>query len=364
MRIKRWLEAYLLSLGSPNLVKFVSVRPSASEIRVTENCNSRCMTCNAWKNRSVNELTTAEFKNVFFQLRQLGVDCVVFTGGEPLLRHDIGSIIREAKLVGFNEVMLITNGLLLEQKAPVLVESGLDRLLVSIDGMEATDERIKGIPTHFKRATQGIAIANRLAEKEKVDLKTVVLTTLMRPNAEEIPMLIDKCRSLGASWYFNLLESNIRFFRNTDMASLRIESQEAIDTLFDHLSDLQKSPSSRYFCYHQLNYARDYLKGKNRFIPCVHGYIRINIGAHGEVYSGCFVLEPMGNVREEKLSHIISTKRYRKRIERMYVRNCPGCTNLWGEQVISKHIVSHIFHCQGIRTALFPDLRQKQIATA
>lgn len=348
------LDSFLLSLGNPALVKFVSFRPTGSEIRVTENCNSRCITCNAWKNRSVDELTTEEFRDVFYQLKRLGVSCVTFSGGEPLLRRDVGSLIKEARSTGFNEVMLITNGLLLEQRAPELIESGLTHLLVSIDGIEATDNKIKGIPTHFERATKGIRVVNRLKEKEKVDFKTVVLTTPMKLNIKEIPLLIERCHDLGALWYFNLLECNIDFFRDIDILDLLVSDHKSIDILFDYLGQMQKErPSATYFCNHQLEYARGFLKGKDNYVPCVHGYRRINIGAHGEVYSGCFVLGPIGNVREEKISEIVKTKRYRKRLERMYVRRCTGCTNLWGEQILSKSFIAHSFRCEGKGRVLF-----------
>jgi MoaA/NifB/PqqE/SkfB family radical SAM enzyme len=347
IKLLQLLDKFALSIGNPALAKLVPFRPAASEVRVTENCNSRCITCRAWRNRSTNELTVEEFKDIFLQLRRLGVSCIAFTGGEPLLRRDIGRIVMEARLSGFEEVMLITNGLLLEQKAQDLIDSGLTHLLVSIDGLDGTDNRIKGIPSHFDRAIRGIYAASRFKENKKADVKIVVLTTLTQLNVKEVPALIEECHKLGVRWFFNLLEASIDIFAATDMSTLRITNHQTIDNLFDCLENLRiQFPSTAYFCNHQLDYARSFLKRVSCKIPCFHGYQRINIGAHGEVYSGCFVLKPMGNVREEKLSRIIRKKTYRKRMERMYTRQCPGCTNLWGEQVLTKHAISHDFRCQ------------------
>ena len=47
-------------LGIPKLLRFVSISPRTVEFRVTENCNGRCIMCNAWKNKSVDELNTEE----------------------------------------------------------------------------------------------------------------------------------------------------------------------------------------------------------------------------------------------------------------------------------------------------------------
>jgi MoaA/NifB/PqqE/SkfB family radical SAM enzyme len=64
---------------------------------------------------------------------------------------------------------------------------------------------------------------------------------------------------------------------------------------------------------------------KRADIPCVMGYFSIYIGAHGEVYPGCLVLEPVGNVREKKLEEIVNPAEYRKRLKDMFYKRCPGC---------------------------------------
>ena len=104
----------LLYLGKSFLLKHVRLKPIWANVRVTENCNSRCITCYAWKNNSQNELTTEEMKDALHQLRDVGVRNLIFVGGEPLLRPDIGELIKEASLVGFENIIVVTNGLLLE----------------------------------------------------------------------------------------------------------------------------------------------------------------------------------------------------------------------------------------------------------
>ena len=49
-------------------------------------------------------------------------------------------------------------------------------------------------------------------------------------------------------------------------------------------------------------------------------------GPHGEVYSGCWVLKPVGNIREKKLKDIIYTDEYFDRLNNMKNKNCPGCS--------------------------------------
>jgi len=126
---KKKLDHLLLWFGSSVLCKLVSINPRYAYLRVTENCNSRCKTCFAWKNKSIHELTTEEIKDALKQLRDVGVELVWLSGGEPLIRNDIGKLVKECKLLGFKQVFVQTNGLLLQEKANELIENGLYKVL-------------------------------------------------------------------------------------------------------------------------------------------------------------------------------------------------------------------------------------------
>jgi MoaA/NifB/PqqE/SkfB family radical SAM enzyme len=360
--LRRAFKYLVLSSGVWPVARLASFQPGSwgdwVEIRLTENCNCRCITCNAWKHRSTNELTLSEFCSIFDQLRELGVSRVTFDGGEPLLRSDAIAIVRKAKLAGFEELMLKTNGLLLEERSAELVESGITRLCVSIDGMKDVDNSVRGVPFHFEKAVTGIHALNKLKKEKNPNLEIVIMTTLLGQNAEDIPRLIEMCHELKASWNMNLLDCSSDFFRNIDVQRLRFSSQEKIDSFFDCLREKQqKYPSVARFCRHELDYAKDFLRGEAKNYPCINGYQGIGIGAHGEVYSNCFVLPPVGNVRENSLSQIIASDLYRKRLERMYRRQCPGCTFYWPENVAAKNFVSHSLVCERRLATLFGKLR-------
>jgi MoaA/NifB/PqqE/SkfB family radical SAM enzyme len=76
-----------------------------------------------------------------------------------------------------------------------------------------------------------------------------------------------------------------------------------------------------------IEYARKYFKDSKRMdIPCYLGYLKIYVGSHGEVYSGCWALPPLGNLRENTLKEIITSKKYKKRLYEMFLKKCPGCS--------------------------------------
>ncbi|HVP92718.1 MAG TPA: SPASM domain-containing protein, partial [Acidobacteriota bacterium] len=109
----------------------------------------------------------------------------------------------------------------------------------------------------------------------------------------------------------------------------------------------QQDPKLISTCDHMLEFARTYLKGDNRYdFHCVHGYRAIYLGSHGEVYLGCYALEPIGNIRKNTLGEIVGSKKHRERAEQMYMMECPGCTNRYEFNIATKHLISHQIHCE------------------
>ena len=165
------------------------------EFRVTENCNSRCTMCNAWKNRSANELSTEEMKDALHQIRDVGIDHLILLGGEPLVRPDIGTIIEEANLLKFRTV-LVTNGFLLEEKAKELVESGIGIITVSVDGIGKTHDAIRGIEGGFDKIIRGIKTVQKLNPNV---IFTLITNALLKKNVDEIKLLIKLSLDLNIS---------------------------------------------------------------------------------------------------------------------------------------------------------------------
>jgi hypothetical protein len=93
-------------------------------------------------------------------------------------------------------------------------------------------------------------------------------------------------------------------------------------------------------------FARNYLQDENRYdFHCVHGYMMIYLGSHGEVYLGCYAKDPIGNIHKNRLSEILKLKKSRELAEQMYVMDCPGCTNRYDVNIGAKHFLSHQINC-------------------
>jgi len=81
-------------------------------------------------------LSFEELLRVVDVLKDLGLSRVRITGGEPLLRKDLGQLVRMLSQSGLDDLALTTNGILLSRFAGELVEAGLRRITVSLDTLK------------------------------------------------------------------------------------------------------------------------------------------------------------------------------------------------------------------------------------
>ena len=116
-------------------------------ISVTDRCNLRCVYCMPdggvdFEARE-NVLAPDQIDAVARVARDLGVTHVKLTGGEPTIRKELLEIVSRLDRIGFDDLSLTTNGLLLPRLAADLRVAGLDRLTLSIDSLRP--ERYRSI---------------------------------------------------------------------------------------------------------------------------------------------------------------------------------------------------------------------------
>ena len=179
-------------------------RPLGSlRISVTDRCNLRCRYCMpeeeyVWLPRA-SLLTFEEIARLTRVFTDLGVTKVRLTGGEPLLRHELATLVRLLRANGdIADLALTTNGVLLAQHAAALRAAGLARVTVSLDTLRP--ERMQEFARSARHADvlAGIAAA-RTAGFERIKINTVLVRGF---NDDEIVDLIEFGRAQGAEVRF------------------------------------------------------------------------------------------------------------------------------------------------------------------
>ncbi len=103
-------------------------------LKVTNKCNEKCEFCYMKKEKS-QEIVIEDYYNLFKSFEKLGIEIVNISGGEPLMRGDIGEIIKMLSKLGMYS-RLATNGKLLNKTTFIkLRDSGLSNLQVSVGDM-------------------------------------------------------------------------------------------------------------------------------------------------------------------------------------------------------------------------------------
>ena len=162
---------------------------------LTKGCNLRCIHCRASATElsSPSDLSTKAAQDIIDQIAAVSTPILVLSGGEPLFRSDIFQLARYGTDKGLR-VALATNGTLVtKQVAQKIVDSGVRRVAISLDGADAlTHDTFRGIPGAFDAAITGFRNLKDLGMSVQIN------TTIARHNAHQLPQVLALAKSIGA----------------------------------------------------------------------------------------------------------------------------------------------------------------------
>jgi GTP 3',8-cyclase len=183
---------------SPKLVDGMGRTIVNLRISVTDRCNFRCTYCMPADNvefmdRS-NLLTFEEIHQVVTVAASLGINRIRLTGGEPLMRKDLPTLIKMINEVeGINDIALTTNAFFLKDQAQSLLDAGLKRLNVSLDSLDPEKFRDVNRRDCLQSVLEGLDAAR------KVGFKSIKINAVAVRNFSETEImgLIEYGRSDG-----------------------------------------------------------------------------------------------------------------------------------------------------------------------
>jgi cyclic pyranopterin phosphate synthase len=205
-------------------------------ISVTDRCDLRCIYCTE---RSVPRLSHydilhyEEILRVVQAAARLGVKSLRLTGGEPLIRPNLSTLVELLVPVeGIDDISLTTNGTLLSRYAAELKKAGLKRVNISLDTFRADRYKYITGSDKLKDVLSGIEAAKK-AQLTPVKINVVVMKGV---NDDE---LLDFARmSINEGWY-------VRFIEEMPLVAPEIGGnklvavQEMMDTIQESLGQLE-----------------------------------------------------------------------------------------------------------------------------
>ena len=185
----------MLSDKGQHLSSAIQNKPRLVFWELTKGCNLRCIHCRASATElsSPNDLSTQAAREIIDQIAEVSSPILVLSGGEPLFRSDIFQLARYGTDKGLR-VALATNGTLVtKQVARKIVDSGVKRVAISLDGADApTHDTFRGIPGAFDAAIAGFRNLKDLGMSVQIN------TTIARHNAHQLPQVLELAKSIGA----------------------------------------------------------------------------------------------------------------------------------------------------------------------
>ena len=189
-------------------------------LSVTDRCNLRCQYCMpeeeyTWLPRE-DLLTFEEIATLVDVFTALGVEKVRLTGGEPLLRRDVATLVRLlARNPRVQDLALTTNGVLLAEQAQALYDAGLHRITVSLDTLKP--ERFRALT---RRDTHARVLAGIEAVRQVGFTGLKLDTVVMRgTNDDELVDLIE---------YGKQVEAEVRFIEYMDVGGATSWTMEKV----------------------------------------------------------------------------------------------------------------------------------------
>jgi radical SAM protein with 4Fe4S-binding SPASM domain len=278
-------------------------KPSLISWNLTKKCNLRCPHCymEADPQAAENELTTAECLRLLDEMKALGAEMVILTGGEPLMRQDIYDIARYASNLGIWVVMGSNGVLITNRVARKMVECGVQGVAISIDSLNCEKHNsFRGGPNAWELSVRGLDICRANG------LQVLIQTTVMEMNYEEIPALIEFARAKGV-WSFNLYFL-VQTGRGQQMNDLSPQQTEAmlsylVDEQDKHRPMLVRSKCAPHF--KRIAYERGL--GGLESGGCMAAVEYCRIMPQGDVTPCPYMTVSAGNVRQQSFRDIWET---------------------------------------------------------
>lgn len=281
---------------------------------VTYRCNARCTMCNRYKapSKPEEEITLETIK----KLPKMYFTNI--TGGEPFIREDLPDIVRELYKKS-DRIVISTNGFFTDRILKLCEEFPNVGIRISIEGLEQTNNEIRGLPDGFNR---GYTTLKKLVEMKHPDVGFGM--TVQDKNAKDLVALYDLSNEMRMEFATASLHNSFYFVEAKNIIHDRPMVAKEFENLINKLLT-SKSPKKwfrAYFNHGLINY----IYGQPRLLPCDMAFDTFFIDPYGDVMpcNGTKCKEVMGNLNNQSWDELWNSDQAEevRNVVRHCTRNC------------------------------------------
>ncbi|MBN2015257.1 radical SAM protein [Candidatus Dojkabacteria bacterium] len=267
---------------------------------ITNRCNLNCRYC--YYNTGIEKrvLQEANYYKSLLIINDISknFDKIIFTGGEPLLYPNLFNLIKKVKEMKLF-VQLLTNGVLLEKFSNQILNSGIDKLSISLDSpITKTNDYLRG---STRVVQKGIL---KLISNKKQETIIEIQQTLTRKNIDSLEPMLDFCKGHDLSLWINPVD--IKPCSSTEELSLLNLSENTARKLKENIKKwLKLNQNEKNKIYADSIMALIKMR-KPQQKTCNMGINNFVLDPEGNVYP-CFLRKDifLGNIYKNKLKDII-----------------------------------------------------------
>lgn len=299
-------------------------------------CNCRCVMCDIWKaNREGTSIDEATIDRLVEDFRKMGVSLVALSGGEALMHPNLWHLCERLNSLPI-KISLLSSGLLLSRHAEQIVR-WCDEVIVSLDGPEATHDRIRGIEGAYRKTAEGLAALRKAKPGFPASARSVV----QRGNFQELPDTIEAARSLGFD-HISFLAADLAstaFNRpagweedRTGEVGLNAAETVILAAIIESLTRSHPADFATGFIRESPDRLRRIVAhyraanglGEPPAVSCNAPWVSAVVESDGTVRP-CFFHEPIGTVAEASLAEIVNSPKARAFRASLDMRGDPIC---------------------------------------
>ena len=326
----------LLYLGKEEILNTLKIRrkPKVIQMPITSRCNSRCVTCNIWKEHTKTDINPEKLKKVLSSSFFSDVNMVGLNGGELTLVPNFFEILDAVfTLPKLKYIHLISNGLLPDKLLPLLekVKEKCDKkgiqmgFTLSVDGVGKTHELIRGVPKCFERTKR--ILDTFKTSPNKYFSQGVIGCTLSRDNIYYVREMEEFFNNypMFVEWHLAVPNKRIHTFNNAENYYILNDERArllAAEFFYDKMCNAKRFEKFRWFAqyYFLIN------KGDIRLAQCGYRYRDITIDENLFLYLCATASEKIGDLNKETIAQIQKKNRFSKEANQLK-NNCNQCVH-------------------------------------